>query len=185
MAGPDLESSVAIGRSAGKVYQICRKSMPSVAKNETLPKKWPRADFAPRKKTLSTCGVFEIGQRVQQTVMVFGDQIDAVEYEPSCFPMRADVGVEVDAKTFHPFVDLLEDIGVHHGDDLGAPQRARPDTSGVAVGSGWRRLGPAALGCCARPDISEPLNGTSSRMNFGKVLTYPRASVACPRASVA
>jgi hypothetical protein len=145
MAGPDLESSVVIGRSAGKVCQICRKSMPSVAKNETLPKKWPRADFAPRNKDFVTCGVFEIGQRVQQTVMVFGDQIDAVEYEPSCFQMRADVGVEVDAKTFHPFVDLLEDIGVHHGDDLGAPQRARQDTSGVAVGSGWRRLGPAAL----------------------------------------
>jgi len=48
MAGPVLESGVAIGRSAGKVCQICRKPIPSVAKNEALPKKWPRADFAPR-----------------------------------------------------------------------------------------------------------------------------------------
>jgi hypothetical protein len=75
--------------------------------------------------------VLEIGQRVQQALVVDGLEVDAVEHQPPGFEMVADVLVEVDAETVHALVDRLEHLGVPRGDFLGAAQRIELPRLGV------------------------------------------------------
>lgn len=84
--------------------------------------------MAPRRlgaaeKDVVTGRVFEVGQRGQQALVVFGDEVDAVEHQPARFQMRTDVVVEIDTEAFHPLVDFLENVRLPLADNRRAPQR--------------------------------------------------------------
>jgi hypothetical protein len=59
-----------------------------------------------------------------------------------------------------------------------APGRTHPGLPWGLDGEGWDPLRSPDLADALALTFAEPVSGTSSRMNFGKVLTYPRASVA-------
>jgi hypothetical protein len=72
----------------------------------------------------------QFDEDVPQRIGIDDDVAGAVEYEPPCLQKRADVVIEVDAKTFHSLVDLLEDFGAPRRDDHGAPQRVEASRLG-------------------------------------------------------